>query len=62
VDFRDHAISHLIQSLPGLHDRKKVEIFVYSLGPDDGSHFRAKIARESEHFVDFSQVRKYTKL
>lgn len=57
MDFRDHAITHLMQSLPGFHDRKKVEIFCYSLSTDDGSNFRAKIARESEHFVDLTQVR-----
>jgi len=26
------------------------------LSPDDGTTFRAKIARESEHFVDLSRV------
>jgi protein O-GlcNAc transferase len=45
-----------MQSIPGFHDRSRVEIFCYSLSPDDGTTFRAKIARESEHFVDLSQV------
>ena len=55
-DFGNHPTSHLMQSIPGFHDRGRVEIFCYSLSPDDGTTFRAKIARESEHFVDLSQV------
>ncbi len=57
-DFGNHPTSHLMQSIPGFHDRSRVEIFCYSLSPDDGTTFRAKIARESEHFVDLSQVLK----
>ncbi|XP_032665288.1 UDP-N-acetylglucosamine--peptide N-acetylglucosaminyltransferase 110 kDa subunit isoform X1 [Odontomachus brunneus] len=55
-DFGNHPTSHLMQSIPGLHDREKVEIFCYALSNDDGTTFRAKIARETEHFVDLSQV------
>ncbi|XP_032792888.1 UDP-N-acetylglucosamine--peptide N-acetylglucosaminyltransferase 110 kDa subunit isoform X3 [Daphnia magna] len=55
-DFGNHPTSHLMQSIPGFHDRTRVEIFCYSLSPDDGTTFRAKIARESEHFVDLSQI------
>ncbi|XP_071650081.1 UDP-N-acetylglucosamine--peptide N-acetylglucosaminyltransferase 110 kDa subunit isoform X2 [Temnothorax longispinosus] len=55
-DFGNHPTSHLMQSIPGLHDREKVEIFCYALSADDGTTFRAKIARESEHFIDLSQI------
>lgn len=55
-DFGNHPTSHLMQSIPGFHDRSCIEVFCYSLSPDDGTTFRAKIARESEHFVDLSQV------
>ncbi|XP_045769212.1 UDP-N-acetylglucosamine--peptide N-acetylglucosaminyltransferase 110 kDa subunit [Maniola jurtina] len=55
-DFGNHPTSHLMQSVPGLHDRTKVEIFCYALSPDDGTTFRSKIAREAEHFIDLSQV------
>jgi len=55
-DFGDHAMSHLMQSIPGLHDKTKVEVFCYALSPDDGTIFRAKITREAEHFVDLSRV------
>lgn len=55
-DFGNHPTSHLMQSIPGLHDRSKVEIFCYALSPDDGTTFRHKISRESEHFVDLSLI------
>lgn len=55
-DFGNHPTSHLMQSIPGLHDRENVEVFCYSLSPDDNTTFRAKIAREAEHFIDLSQV------
>jgi len=55
-DFCNHPTAHLMQSIPGLHDRKRVEIFCYSLSPDDGTAFRAKIQREAEHFIDLSAI------
>ncbi|XP_050090150.1 UDP-N-acetylglucosamine--peptide N-acetylglucosaminyltransferase 110 kDa subunit isoform X1 [Anopheles aquasalis] len=55
-DFGNHPTSHLMQSIPGLHDRSRVEIFCYALSPDDGTTFRAKISREAEHFIDLSQL------
>lgn len=56
-DFGNHPTSHLMQSIPGLHNKEKVEIFCYALSPDDNTTFRSKIARESEHFIDLSHVR-----
>ncbi|XP_033730002.1 UDP-N-acetylglucosamine--peptide N-acetylglucosaminyltransferase 110 kDa subunit-like [Pecten maximus] len=35
-DFGNHPTSHLMQSIPGFHDRKNVEVFCYSLSPDNG--------------------------
>ncbi|XP_065160148.1 UDP-N-acetylglucosamine--peptide N-acetylglucosaminyltransferase 110 kDa subunit-like isoform X2 [Atheta coriaria] len=55
-DFGNHPTSHLMQSVPGLHDRTMVEVFCYALSPDDGTTFRAKIAREAEHFIDLSAI------
>lgn len=55
-DFGNHPTSHLMQSIPGLHDRSQVEIFCYALSTDDGTTFRYKISRESEHFIDLSQI------
>ncbi|XP_034947205.1 UDP-N-acetylglucosamine--peptide N-acetylglucosaminyltransferase 110 kDa subunit isoform X2 [Chelonus insularis] len=55
-DFGNHPTSHLMQSIPGLHDKNIVEIFCYALSADDGTNFRSKIAREAEHFIDLSQI------
>ncbi|XP_047496022.1 UDP-N-acetylglucosamine--peptide N-acetylglucosaminyltransferase 110 kDa subunit-like isoform X4 [Penaeus chinensis] len=55
-DFGNHPTSHLMQSIPGLHDKSRVEIFCYALSPDDGTTFRSKITREAEHFIDLSQI------
>uniref|UniRef100_A0A0R3WJH4 protein O-GlcNAc transferase n=1 Tax=Hydatigena taeniaeformis TaxID=6205 RepID=A0A0R3WJH4_HYDTA len=55
-DFCNHPTSHLMQSVPGFHDRSRFEIFCYSLSPDDGTTFRAKVNREAEHFVDLSTI------
>ena len=43
---QDHPTSHLMQSVPGYHDRAEFEVFCYSLAPDDGSTYRQKIATE----------------
>lgn len=53
-DFGNHPTSHLMQSVPGMHDRGRFEIFCYALSPDDGTTFRSKIANEAEHFIDLS--------
>lgn len=55
-DFGNHPTSHLMQSIPGLHDRTKIEVFCYALSPDDGTTFRGKVARECEHFIDLSSL------
>ncbi|EDQ87082.1 uncharacterized protein MONBRDRAFT_27585 [Monosiga brevicollis MX1] len=55
-DFKDHPTSHLMQSIPGYHNREQFEIFCYSLAPDDGSIYRRKIEAEVEHFVDLSGI------
>ncbi|GBP93532.1 UDP-N-acetylglucosamine--peptide N-acetylglucosaminyltransferase 110 kDa subunit [Eumeta japonica] len=55
-DFGNHPTSHLMQSIPGLHDRTIVEIFCYALNPDDGTTFRSKIMQSAEHFCDLSRI------
>lgn len=55
-DFGNHPTSHLMQSIPELHDRSKVETFFYALNPDDGTSFRSKIAMAAEHFYDLSCI------
>jgi predicted O-linked N-acetylglucosamine transferase (SPINDLY family) len=56
AEFRDHAVGHAIQGLFGLHDRRHFEVFAYSLGSDDGSVYRQRIARDCDHFVDLAPL------
>ncbi|KAL3115763.1 hypothetical protein niasHT_007768 [Heterodera trifolii] len=53
-DFGNHPTSHLMQSIPGMHNRSRVEVFCYALSPNDNTNFRQKLMQESEHFVDLS--------
>lgn len=55
-DFGNHPTSHLMQSIPGMHNRERVEVFCYALSVNDGTNFRSKLMAESEHFVDLSQI------
>jgi protein O-GlcNAc transferase len=55
-DYGNHPTSHLMQSVPGFHNRENVEIFCYGISPDDGTNFRSKIRGEAEHFVDLSFI------
>uniref|UniRef100_S4RUA6 UDP-N-acetylglucosamine--peptide N-acetylglucosaminyltransferase 110 kDa subunit n=1 Tax=Petromyzon marinus TaxID=7757 RepID=S4RUA6_PETMA len=55
-DFGNHPTSHLMQSIPGMHNKDKVEVFCYALSPDDGTNFRSKVVSEAQHFVDLSQI------
>ncbi len=51
-DFRDHAMSHLTLGLYGMHDRSRFSIHAYSLGADDGSRYRRRIAADCDRFTD----------
>jgi protein O-GlcNAc transferase len=55
-DFGNHATAHLMLSLFGLHNRDEFEIFCYSYGKDDGSHYRAQIQHDCDKFVDISRL------
>ncbi|XP_071846759.1 UDP-N-acetylglucosamine--peptide N-acetylglucosaminyltransferase 110 kDa subunit-like isoform X1 [Apostichopus japonicus] len=55
-DFGNHPTSHLMQSVPGQHNPKNVEIFCYALNAEDNTNFRSKVAKEAEHFVDLSKI------
>jgi predicted O-linked N-acetylglucosamine transferase (SPINDLY family) len=55
-EFRNHATSHLIQGLFGLHDRGAFEVFAYSFGADDGSSYRRRIAADCDQFIDLSDL------
>jgi len=52
ADFREHAVAYCIGELIELHDRSRFEVLGVSLGPDDGSETRARLARSFDRFVD----------
>lgn len=53
---KNHPVAHVIPQVIELHDRTRVEIFVYSMGPDDGSAIRQRVAGACEHFVDVGSL------
>lgn len=55
-DLGNHPLSHLMQSVFGMHDRSRFNIFVYATSPSDQSPYRLKIEAESQHFVDVSAL------
>ena len=55
-EFHDHAISHLMLGVFGLHDRSRFEVFGYSFGRDDGSSYRRRIAHDCDHFRDIAPL------
>jgi len=50
--FREHPVAHLIAGLFARHDRSRVRVHGYSLGVDDGSDYRRRIAADFDRFVD----------
>ena len=52
ADFRQHAVACLIAGLIEGHDRRRFDIFGISLGPDDGSDMRARLAAAFDQFHD----------
>ncbi|CAM9696992.1 unnamed protein product [Chrysoparadoxa australica] len=55
-DFGNHPLSHLMQSVFGMHNRDRFELTCYALMPNDASVWRTKIEREVEHFKDVSAL------
>ncbi len=53
-DFREHATMHLAGDLFARHDRARVRPIAYSVGPDDGSGWRARLDRDCDGFVDLA--------
>jgi protein O-GlcNAc transferase len=52
ADFRNHAMSHLMCRLLELHDRTRFEVHGVSLGQDDKSPIRQRVAKAVDHFHD----------
>lgn len=55
-DYYNHATAHLMLGFFQRHNRSKFEIFTYSYGIDDKSHYRKKIMADSDHFIDISNL------
>lgn len=55
-DFREHATMHLASDLFAHHDRAEVTVQAYSVGPDDGSGWRARMAAACDGFTDLSSL------
>ena len=55
-DIGNHPLSHLLQSVFGLHDRDIYEVYVYALTPDDRSEWRSRIENDAEFFRDITQL------
>ena len=53
---KNHPVAHVIPQVIELHDRNRVQVFVYSMGPDDGSAVRLRIASASDQFVDIGML------
>ncbi|OUS27897.1 hypothetical protein A9Q98_08410 [Thalassotalea sp. 42_200_T64] len=56
ADFHEHATAYLISELFELHDRKNVEIFGYSCGPQKQGEAHQRIATACDHFIDISDL------
>ncbi len=53
-DMREHLNAYLLLPLFELIDRRRFEIFAYSLAPDDGSAIRARVRAVVDRFRDLS--------
>jgi predicted O-linked N-acetylglucosamine transferase (SPINDLY family) len=52
MDFRKHALSHLMVNIFETMDKNRFEIFAYSYGPDDSSDMRARLINAFDGFYD----------
>lgn len=55
-DFRAHPMGHLTLALIDSHNRKRVEVYCFSYGPDDRSEWRRRIEDRCDVFRDIRQL------
>ena len=55
-DFCNHPLGHLMQSVFGMHDASRLEVWCYSLRQHDGSAYRFTIERGASHFREVSHL------
>ncbi|MCJ1306429.1 hypothetical protein MMC25_000071 [Agyrium rufum] len=53
-DFNNHPLAHLMQSVFGFHDKKRVNAICYATTPSDNSAHREQIEKEAPYFYDAS--------
>ncbi|OBZ79822.1 putative UDP-N-acetylglucosamine--peptide N-acetylglucosaminyltransferase SEC [Grifola frondosa] len=53
-DVNNHPLSHLMQSIFGMHDREQFSVYLYTTSPWDGTAYRPAIASMVEHFIEVS--------
>ncbi len=54
-NFGDHPTAHLTRRLYQLHDRRRFEIFCFSYGSADNSHYRHAIQDGCDNFIDIRE-------
>ncbi|MBF0463059.1 MAG: glycosyl transferase [Magnetococcales bacterium] len=52
TDLRGHAVGFLTAEIYELHDRAKVELFLYYIGIPDASPFHHRIRSAADHWID----------
>lgn len=52
TDFRDHVVADVMTGCFEHHDKSRFETTAFSLGPDDGSSRRRRVATAFDHFID----------
>ena len=55
-DLRHHAIGFLMSEVFGLHDRSKVEVFVYYCGPNITDVYMERIKGDVDHWVHLTDM------
>lgn len=55
-DLREHAIGYLTSEVYELHDRNKVEVFLYYCGHEVKDQVQARIKASAEHWLDISPL------
>lgn len=56
-DFHNHATAHLFTGVLELHNKYEFEVFIYSYGKNDASHYRNRIINSTTNFKDVSSLK-----
>jgi predicted O-linked N-acetylglucosamine transferase (SPINDLY family) len=56
ADFRQHPVGYLAAGLFEAHDRARFEVIGFSIGPDDGSDIRRRLAQAFDRFIDVAAL------